>query len=430
MDAALVRCRRPEYLRRFALGRLVERRPTEGERWQSAGFARANKRGDVREPGQFGGTLRSMADGAFFFEILEDAQPIAEEQWKGVSGMPVFVGSELLGVVKHVPPNFDNKKLEAVPAWRLLRDEGFKKALGIDEERERLESARKLLRRLLERSDAATGDFAAELELPRDDIPKCREQAVDLLFDQTLERLFELTLSVQEKRRDLKDRVGAGVAVELILAILPAIHDAAIVSDVRRRKGDANESIISLPTELRTLAEIIMAGADRRVALLRPPPKVKGYFPAGELSLPEPPDSGRDADGKQFLRDWCKHLMDAFASDCGGFDRDFRIYLKERFIQSDMRSSAAVDAEERLRKAVADELSHLAEKEHQTYYFISEMSADPTVKQKQKAVLAKIKKDFPAIVFLRLAGGEGLDVERRRYRPLCDLLYHDPETDR
>lgn len=309
MDAALVRCRRPEYLRRFALGRLVERRPTEGERWQSAGFARANKRGDVREPGQFGGTLRSMADGAFFFEILEDAQPIAEEQWKGVSGMPVFVGSELLGVVKHVPPNFDNKKLEAVPAWRLLRDEGFKKALGIDEERERLESARKLLRRLLERSDAATGDFAAELELPRDDIPKCREQAVDLLFDQTLERLFELTLSVQEKRRDLKDRVGAGVAVELILAILPAIHDAAIVSDVRRRKGDANESIISLPTELRTLAEIIMAGADRRVALLRPPPKVKGYFPAGELSLPEPPDSGRDADGKQFLRDWCKHLM-------------------------------------------------------------------------------------------------------------------------
>ena len=123
-------------------------------------------------------------------------------------------------------------------------------------------------------------------------------------------------------------------------------------------------------------------------------------------------------------------MMDAFASDCGGFDRDFRIYLKERFIQSDMRSSAAVDAEERLRKAVADELSHLAEKEHQTYYFISEMSADPTVKQKQKAVLAKIKKDFPAIVFLRLAGGEGLDVERRRYRPLCDLLYHDPETDR
>jgi len=104
LDAALIRCRRPEYLRKFPLHRLSERKPREGERWQSAGFARANKRGDVREPGQFGGTLRSMADGAFFSEILEDAQPIAEEQWKGVSGMPVFVGSGLLGVVKHVPP--------------------------------------------------------------------------------------------------------------------------------------------------------------------------------------------------------------------------------------------------------------------------------------------------------------------------------------
>ena len=97
LDAALIRCPLPEYLRRFAVGRLVERMPTEGERWHSAGFARANKRADVREPGKFGGTLRSMAEGDWFFELLEDAKPIAEDQWKGVSGMPVFVGSEIPG---------------------------------------------------------------------------------------------------------------------------------------------------------------------------------------------------------------------------------------------------------------------------------------------------------------------------------------------
>lgn len=429
LDAALIRCRRPAHLQRFALGRLIERKPTEGERWQSTGFARANKRDDVREPGKFGGTLRSMAEADAFFELLEDAKPIAEKQWKGVSGMPIFAGSEILGVVKHVPPNYDHKKLEAVPAWRLLQDEGFRKALGLDEQRERLESARKLLYRLLERSDVVTRDLTAELNLPCGDIPNCREQVVELLFVQPLERLFDLALRVQEKRRGLGDRAGTGVAVDLTLTILPAIHDAAVVSDVRWRKGDANESIISLRAELRTLAEIIMAGADRRAARLRPPPpRVKGYFPAGELSLPEPPESGRDADGKQFMEDWRKHLIDDFGSDCEGFDRNFRIYLKERFIQSDMRSINAVDAEERLHKAVREELRYQAEEEHLTYYYIAEMSSDSAIRQKQETVLAKLKKDFPSIVFLRLAGGEGLDVERRRYRKLCDLLYQDPEA--
>lgn len=429
LDAALLRCRRPDYLRTFSLDRLAERKPRESERWQSAGFARANRCGDVRKPGKFGGILREPADDDAFFELLEDAQPIAEEQWQGVSGMPVFAGSELLGVVKHVPPNYDHKKLEAVPAWRLLRDEGFKKALGIDEQRERLESARTLLRRLLERSDAATDDFAAELGLPRDDLPKCREQVVERLLGETLERLFDLALSVQEKRRLLKDQAGAGVAVDLTLAVLPAVHDAAVVSDVRRRKGAAGESIVSLPAESRTLAEIIMAGADRRAARFRLPLPREGHFPAGEYDLPDPPEPGRDAAGKRVIEDWRDHLVTVFGKDSDEFERDFRAYLKERFIQSDMRSSAAADAEERLRKSVADELNYLAEKKRQTrYYCIAQMSADPTVRQKQETTLAKLKKDFPAIAFLLLAGGEGLDVERRCYRPLCDLLYETPDT--
>ncbi len=429
LDAALIRCRRPEHLRRFALGQLVARRPAEGERWQSSGFARANKRDEVREPGDFGGIVRSMADGDPFFELVEDAQPVAEEQWKGVSGMPVFVGLEILGVVKHVPPNYDNKKLEAVPAWRLLKDDSFRKALGWDEEGERLERARKLLSRLLDDSEEVTRDFARLLELSCAEIKKCRAEVVEQLLTQTpLEQLFEWALSVQETRRDKKDRVGARVAADLMLTILPAIHDVAVVSDVRRRKGDAAEFIIALPTELHTLAEIIMAGADRRAARLRPV-QVKGYFPDGEFSLPEPPESGRDADGQQFTEAWCKHLVDCFGSDCGRFEQDFRDYLKARFIQSNQRSTAAVKAEERLRKAVAEELRYRAEEEHLTYYFIAEMSADPKVRQNQEVVLAKLKLDFKAIAFLRLVGGEDLSEERKRYRKLCTLLYQKPEAD-
>lgn len=433
LDAALIRCRRPEYLHKFPANRPSERKPREGERWQSAGFARANKRADVREPGQFGGTLRSMAEGASFFEVVEDAQPIAEEQWQGVSGMPVFAGSELLGVVKHVPPNYDHKKLEAVPVWRLLQNEGFCKALGIDEQRERLESARKLLRRLLERSDAVTDDLAAGLGLPRDDIPKCREQVVERLLVEKLspERLFELALSVRDKRRGKKDRVGAQVAQELVLAILPAVHDAAVVSEVRRRKSDSSICPLPLPTKLRTLAEIIMAGADRRAALLRPPGS-KHADPEGVASLPEPPESGRDPDGKQFSRDWRTHLLETFDAGPDRFESDFKHYLKERFIPSHLRSPSADVSEQELLDTIAVQLRLEAEAPDGglTYYFIARMPDNPEARQKRESVLAQLKRTFPHIAFLRLAGGEPLNVEWERYGKLRDLLSHDPEADR
>lgn len=433
LDAALIRCRRPESLRKFPLDRPSERKPTEGERWQSAGFARANKRDDVREPGQFGGTLRSMAEGASYFEVIEDAKPIAEEQWKGVSGMPVFARSELLGVVKHVPPNYDHKKLEAVPAWRLLQDEGFRKALGLDEQRERLERARKLLRRLLERSDAVTGDLAAELGLPCGDIPKCREQLVERLLVEKLplERLFELALSVRDKRRGKKDKVGAQVAQELMLTILPAIHDAAVVSDVRRRKSDSSVCPLALPTKLRTLAEIIMAAADRRAAWLRPP-ATRLVFPEGEACLPEPPESGRDADGKQFARDWRAHLLETFDTDLERFKGAFQDYLKERFIPGDLRSPGAGISEKELLDTVAAQLRQEAGAQDGglTYYFIARMPENPEARRKREDILAELKRTFPHIAFLRLAGAEPLNVEWERYGKLRDLLYQDPEADR
>jgi len=432
LDAALLRCRRPEYLHKFPVKLPTERKPRDGERWQSAGFARANRRGDVREPGQFGGTLREMAEGASFFEVVEDVQPIAEEQWQGVSGMPVFAGSELLGVVKCVPPNYDHKKLEAVPVWRLFQDEGFKKALGIDEQRERLERARRLLRQPLERSDAATSDFAAELGLPSGDIPQCREQVVERLLVDKLspERMFDLALSVRDKRRGKKDWVGAHVAQELVLAILPAIHDAAVVSNVRRDKSDSAICPLLLPTKLRTLAEIIMAAADRRAASLRPP-KSRQADPEGVASLPEPPESGRDPDGKQFSRDWRTHLLETFDTDPDRFENTFKNYLKERFIPGHLRSPGAGVSEQELLDTIAAQLRLEAEASEGglTYYYIAAMPDNAEARQKKETVLAQLKRAFPHIAFLRLAGTDPLNVEWERYSKLRDLLYQDPEVD-
>lgn len=439
LDAALIRCPRPAHLRKFPLDRLIERKPTDGESWESTGFALANKRGKVRKPGEFGGIVRSMADAAPFFEVVEGApptgapqEPIAEEQWGGASGMPIFVASGILGILCQIPPKHGNKKLEAVPVWRLFQDESFKKALGIDDQRERLESARKLLRRLLERSDAATGDFAAELGLPCGDIPSCREQLIERLLVEKLplERLFELALSVRDKRRGKKDTVGAQIAQDLMLTILPAIHDAAVVSDVRRRKSDSSVCPLALPTKLRTLAEIIMAAADRRAASLRPQPS-KHADPEGVASLPEPPESGRDPDGKQFSRDWRIHLLETFDADPDRFENAFKDFLKERFIPSHLRSLGADVSEAELLDTIAAQLRLEAEARDGglTYYFIARMPNDSEARKKRESVLAQLKEKFPHIAFLRLAGGEPLNVEWERYSKLRDLLYHDPEAD-
>ena len=346
--------------------------------------------------------------------------------------MPIFVASGILGVLCQIPPKHGNKKLEVVPAWLLLRDEKFREALGIDEQCKRLESARKLLRRLLERSDAATGDFAAELGLPCGDIPKCREQVVERLLVEKLplERLFELALSVRDKRRGRKDTVGAQIAQDLMLTILPAIHDAAVVADVRRHKGDHSVCPLALPTKLRTLAEIIMAGADRRAARLRSP-ATRLVFPEGEACLPEPPECGRDADGKQFARDWRAHLLETFDTDLDRFKNAFQDYLKERFIQSELRSAGAGISEEELVQAVAGQLQREAEAKDGslTYYFIARIPENDEVRKKQEQVLADLKKIYRHVAFLRLAGTDPLDVEMGRYSPLRDLIYEplDPK---
>ena len=77
--------------------------------------------------------------------------------------MPIFVASGILGILCQIPPKHGNKKLEAVPAWRLLRDDSFKKWLGGDEAAERRQRASEILHRLLTGHDEMARDFAAEL---------------------------------------------------------------------------------------------------------------------------------------------------------------------------------------------------------------------------------------------------------------------------
>lgn len=437
LDAALIRCPRPAHLRAFPLDRLIERKPMKDESWESSGFALMNKRGKVRKPGEFGGTVRSMADAAPFFEVVESAppagtpqEPITQEQWGGASGMPIFVASGILGILCQIPPKHGNKKLEAVPAWRLLRDDSFKKWLGGDEAAEQRQRASEILHRLLTGHDEMARDFAAGLGISSANMPPCRAQIVEkLLNDTSQEDLFHLAYSVQEKRREKRDQAGMKGVEQLLLAVLPAIYNPAFVAGVCRCQGDPHAIPIDLPTELITLAEIIMAGADGRAARFWPKPD-KDYFPTGIPCLPAPPECGRDADGNVFEHGFLDNLLQSFEEGDERFAEDFHVYLKTRFIQRDLRNPQARDAEEKLRRMVAHKLALQAGQDHVTHYFIAKMNeGNPEATAKQRALLEQLKRDFPAIAFLRLLGGEGMDVEYARYLEFVRLLDRKLEPD-
>ncbi|WP_148040320.1 serine protease [Marichromatium sp. AB31] len=429
LDAALIRCPIPQALRDYAHCTLSETPPHSGSKWESAGFARADTRNGIREPGDFGGKVCRMADNQPFFTLIEDAQPEREEDWRGASGMPVFVDGVIVGVVKQVSPKYSGKKLEAVPSFLLLNNKKFRELLGLDEARERRRRAMEYLLSLLERGVDLTQELALALQ--------CSGEAmtvVDRLINQTppLESLFAFLLDIQFRLRAAEKNSDARLARDLVLAILPALWDASVVGRVRRERAMVEIPIVALPTKLTTLAEIIMAAADKRPADCRKS-VTDLQWPEGCYHIPEPPEAGRDSDNQYFTRDWRDMLIQGFARDDGRFADLFRNYLKEKFIPQDLRSAAFFDAERELLDTVAYELKRKSEDKRQPvtfYYIVPFNQGDADVRQKREADIAGLKKDFPHLVFLRLAGEMPLKAEYERYGKLRSILYDAPEKER
>lgn len=92
----------------------------------------------------------------------------------------------------------------------------------------------------------------------------------------------------------------AKVIAAAVQIILPAVYDHGIVESVRNAWGEVNAAFVALPAHYPTVAEIIMAGADRRETLFSPR-KDEEEFPKGKLCLPEPPESGFDSEGARAM---------------------------------------------------------------------------------------------------------------------------------
>jgi hypothetical protein len=194
-----------------------------------------------------------------------------------------------------------------------------------------------------------------------------------------------------------------GGAIEAVAGLLlPVVFDHAVVQSVGTSVSPTEAALISLPAGTRSVAEIIMAGVDRRPAEFRTP-EGELEFPEGELSLGVPPECGRDPTCAEFQKAWNDHLIEKFVSerDRESFRHDYQ----------------------KLVELAADELAHLANEYRRIHYFIFNVPRQETERRTWEAIIRKLKTQYVAIVFISLCPEfKQVRHEERLLRPLRDLL--------
>lgn len=428
LDAALIRCpRRPPDA--VGWGIVSHERPRDGTQWISEGFPRAAKYGNRRNPSSFIGKTCSKAPNEPYFELTVDAAPEDEEGWKGVSGMPVFVDHKILGVVRSVPPNFSAKKLHATPAWKLREDDAFRRWIGDDKQAAHFKKTRSKLVELFRRSPDAIDAIQREL-------PDIADKMIGLDKGRKADDLVEhlLNTDIRTAIQALRDahrsfceddgggernRCDADMLVALSQLIVPALYDYGVVRWVGSQHGDGSAALVLLPTCTKTVAEIIMAGADGRATRFRHR-EDEDDQPEGELNLPRMPESGIDDDNVEARTALQRHLNKKFnLGECDAFRRAVDDYLLATFPR---RARGGSEMKDRI-KFTADLLESKRRDSGQTFYMIFDLPNDVEGQNAMRAMVASLKRDYSALAFLCLDDSSEREREEMKLvDPFCRML--------
>jgi len=403
--------------------------PSEPMRWKSVGFPRVGGRRDnKRKHFDMQGKVYSMLSTAERFAISEEAGPTTEDDWKGASGAPVFVDWRILGVIVSVPPDLAAMRLEAAPMWRVIKEApGFRAEMRFDERERRRDAVLAKLHRLLIDSRAASKALALrrpELEERIDGADGNEAKAAKLaaaLLDLEVPALIQ---TCQQAHADLGRDPANDVLTAIVQTVLPAIYDHGVVETVRNACGEVAAELMTLPACYPTVAEIIMAGADRRAAAFCGRER-EDDFPRGKLNLPAPPECGYDSDGEEAARALDLHLTGKFSwADPERFaelSAAVDSFMTRRF-PGPSRPGVTRTPERRVIEA-AREIAYQAKALGRTYYLIVPAPVDPDDKAAFAANLAAIRERYKGLMCISLNVDEDAeDAEWTCFRPLLELL--------
>ncbi len=417
LDAVLLRCPRPPGA--VGWGIVSEEPPTDDMNWVSEGFPRASAYDALRSPSSFAGACFSKAAGEHYFELSALAPPEAEEDWRGASGMPIFVGRRILGVAQRVPMKFGAERLHATPCRKLIADPQFRDALGFDDRQAQIAEVRRKLTKHLAAASVTSLAQALEAEEQLTGLePADQAQALARCL---LESDIRLAIdALRRAHRQLVEESGQEVAASLVEAarlVVPSLFDQGVI---RHAKGAQDLALVPLPAGTRTVAEIIMAGVDGREARFRAR-ESEDDQPAGELNLPLHPEGGIHVDASASQAFHIKRKLDPGAEAI----RRVRTAIDDYLLGTFARPEPGAPARERDERILltADLLEDRRRDTGQTFYIIFYLPEDPKERQPIEALVHELKRDYKAIAFLGLDPAFGQErADRRLVDPLCRML--------
>jgi hypothetical protein len=407
LDTALLACEFPEGIHGW--GSLSGEKPRDHRPWCSEGFARAGKREDgSRKPVPLKGECCSMADTAQEFVVDVDAATTLPNGWKGASGSPVFVADGIIGVIKTCPANFDGRRLEATPVWRILLDPVFRSCVGLDERADRLEEIRADLAKSLRSCPRVMEFLRRELDVAvqTSNADLWAEDLAQALTEKAIEELLpklnRAHHKLWEEPRETVVREGPALAKVAGLT-MPVLFNWAVIQYAQRQVSGGQIALVSLPVATKTVAEIVMAGTDKRPAEFRAP-AAEREFPVGTLCLPAPPEGGIDPDNMHFRKALLTQLC-------------------EKFLSKDDRDRYR-DNEGQLSRLVCVQLEHDLAQYGRRFYFFFDFPSDESTRRIWKVAIDELKRLYPPIAFISLETDDDMVREERSlFSSLRDMLW-------
>jgi len=420
LDAMLLRCPRPDAARGWGI--VSEVPPANEMQWTSEGFPDAGDYEGLRHPCSFRGDCFSKAAEENYFELAADAPPQADDDWRGASGMPIFVGRRILGVARQIPRRFGAARLHATPCWKLLRDQGFRQALGFEERKARVTKLRCALIKALDRYPSSLAALAKALG-QRDELPAPTDlsQRADRLAERLLDTEIAAAIAaLRTAHRALKKEAGAAAAEPLVTAacqVVPVLFDHGVPLPTT----GVLESPVLVPLAAATLtvAELIMAGVEGREALFRPRAHEDDQ-PAGRLSLPLHPEQGIGAAPALALAEHLGRKLDPGAQAIQGLRTAIDGYLGT-FVRTD--PGAPRRAPQETIQLAADLLKARRRDEEPAYYMVFFLPEEADERERIEGLAADLKRDYQAIAFLGLDPAFSRErADRNLVDPLCRML--------
>lgn len=403
---------------------LTARNHATGTHWESEGFPDVGRREDnsrVAVPMQ--GKTHRYASRAKDAWLDVDAPPVPAG-WRGASGSPVIVLSQVAGILTEVPPGFQGGRLMALPAARLLADAQFRQAIGYRTDSDRTAALVGVLEPVRRQSPLAIG--ALECGIEGTDGARWRDPAnpVDALAaalnDCNVSDLLRFARDAIKALHKVGQPDDASALGELVQRLLPILYDHTAVDAVRDKVDDPAAVLVGLPIATAFVAEAIMAGADGRETRWQPPDRNREL--EGQLRLPNTPNNGIDPTGARAMESFQEHLRRKLCVDrLNDFEAAFCRCLSE-FVPAEMRARLSAHEQDDLYAMAADEVAYLAET-NSRYYYLFQLPPDPEHRAQILGTLSRLKQQFKAVAFMELAWDAKLmRAERNDFRPLQDIL--------